>query len=92
MKIEVKQKHIRAGVKCSINYCPIALALSDCTGLIFSVGEMSIEHGDFSIDTPKRCERFIEAFDDEENVKPFSFNLPIDKYVNGWKKNLKKKK
>jgi hypothetical protein len=81
MLIEVKQKHIRKGVRGNMCNCPIALAVEEVTGTRAEVacsiavwpangeGENSVYR------VTRSCDRFMEKFDNGKKVKPFKFRL-----------------
>lgn len=79
MKIEVKQEHIEKGQKGSPFLCPIAWAIREQTDLkSFGVTPeyIRIKHK-YIWNIPKKVSVFIQKFDNDEQVKPFSFNLKI---------------
>lgn len=75
-KIQVKQKHIKAGKIGSTNSCPIALAFAEA-GIPRRVGanvtyEMDSLHvGERPL--PRSAKRFIASFDARRKVQPFTF-------------------
>jgi hypothetical protein len=71
--IEVKEEHIKNGNRCSLTYCPIALALkaSGYEHVVVSGYDAQIS-GHF-IDLSTRARRFIRKFDSKTAVKPFKF-------------------
>ena len=87
MKIEVTQRHINLGVRCSANNCPVALALTEQTGKTYTVGPRDVYVFDWATNkhtlafpTPPEVARFIRGFDILSdfmgNPKPFTFELP----------------
>lgn len=80
IKIEVKEKHIRNGKEGDTASCPIALACIDA-GFIepdISANRMTVtcqtSGKEYRINpVPKKATNFVEAFDDERTVHPFSF-------------------
>lgn len=77
-KIEVRAKHIKAGIIGSPFRCPIALALKDSNipNLKVSVGDCFLGKADgIYLTAPTRVNRFIYQFDKRKLVKPFSFTL-----------------
>ena len=78
MKINVTRECIRKGNPSSPDSCPIALALKSHGVPFLGVISDLIETSDFSVDfiLPLKAQRFIEDFDTEVKVKPFSFNIP----------------
>lgn len=88
MKISVNTKHIKAGVIGDDAQCPIAHAVREAVnrtclkGLLkdrtISVDGGEIKVGSLTMTPPKKVERFVEKFDNSEEVKPFSFTLKFD--------------
>lgn len=83
-KIKVTKADIKKGKKGSVCDCPIALAIKRATGLKgrdVAVGDYQPEVDGYIFEGP--CESlttFIEAFDGGEKVKPFSFNMEMQRY------------
>lgn len=79
MKIRVTQKHIRRGVAGESQACPIALALHEATGHRFIVDSSELMDDVWSVRfrAPASVSRFVERFDQEDAVKPFTFNLTM---------------
>jgi len=81
LKVKVLKKHIVNGLSCNSEDCPVALALraKGCEYVTVNDDELSFEFQgeNYSIVPPKRVETFINRFDDDINVKPFAFNLPV---------------
>lgn len=81
-KIEIKPIDIKRGVRASCDECPVALAISRATRIStkwLSVTDermtVFMETGWVEYRLPKKATTFIERFDDEKPVKPFSFVL-----------------
>lgn len=79
-KIEVTKKDIKGGKRGDGYSCPIALAVRRTLGInIISVDNISVdfpfEGKGFSAEIPTKVQRFIDSFDDGQDVKPFSFIL-----------------
>lgn len=82
IKIHVKQKHIKAGIKGNCSFCPVALAVKEHFGNdveMVRVGALiSVHHKHRFLDTyrmSRSVERFISKFDTKKKVKPFNFFL-----------------
>ncbi len=81
MQITVTQEHINEGKRLDCEKCPIALALSEATGLSWSAGMMLMEASSTPpqvFPAPQSCIRFMGRFDEGigEAVKPFTFEIP----------------
>lgn len=75
-KINVTNYHIRRGIPGNFCQCPIALAIKGQTRVKHVwVAYEDIECGPFSVPTTKTIQKFIDKFDDQKTVKPFSFVL-----------------
>src|SRR5271170_7675821 len=78
--LNVTKSHIATG-KQSSTQCPIALALIDKRYEEVNVGELKdeayfyYEGVDYIAELSKRAIKFIDKFDNNEPVKPFSFRL-----------------
>lgn len=84
MKIQVTQTDIDNGIPVNSCLCPIALAIARQTTLqnveVDSYGHRRafIDVGDSkAFPLPDICVGFMEKFDNEQKVKPFSFELDI---------------
>jgi hypothetical protein len=81
MIVNVEQKHIDAGLAGECDMCPVALALIGAGCYMVTVGnyEMNFIYKDESyyLDNPNEVVLFIDNFDDENPVVPFSFRLEI---------------
>lgn len=78
MKIEVTQADISNGMKCSENYCPIALAARRYSWLLSTKpyvnnGYMRLDNRCYNL--PQVAKDFIINFDHNMPVKPFSFEV-----------------
>lgn len=74
--INVTQQHIDNGVSGDPHTCPVALAIHETTGR----NHVKVEAYQFTIDDnayfmPSSVRNFIDAFDSNEPVQPFSFVL-----------------
>ncbi len=80
MTIHVTAEHIMCGEKRRTSSCPIALAATDQGLQGVEVGLYSMRWGtDGQIYClPKEAINFREAFDEGEQVSPFSFEIPDD--------------
>lgn len=81
--VHVRQEHIDRGECHNPFKCPIALAMNNDTGELYSVGVDSyhIEDSprDFPRLLPRRAKQFIKLFDNKKPVIPFNFYIEIDK-------------
>jgi len=82
--IEVMNEHIEKGEPEDPCNCPVALALSEKTGLVCEVYPDSIRVGGNLFDkcahfkAPASVTKFVNKFDGQiGKVKPFSFKLPL---------------
>ena len=78
LKIQVKQKHIKAGRINDGGNCPIALACRDAAIVCPNVSTMWISYrgSDYyrrSTPLPQKAIEFVDNFDNGKPVKPFSF-------------------
>lgn len=85
MMISVTAEHITKGVAHKCEFCPVALALKDATGIEWTVGligALSVNGGKcYEIELlPLKVRIFILDFDKGEHVDPFEFDLPIDSH------------
>lgn len=79
MTISVTQQHIDRGEALSCSRCPIALAISDCFLASCTVLHHSVcitDLGYYSL--PNECNDFITAFDNNQPVSPFTFELELN--------------
>ena len=78
MRVQVKQAHIDAGIPRHASYCPIALALKEQTGELWTVTD-DVAYPDKLTaplgELPVQVREFILAFDTGEPVQPFEFEL-----------------
>ena len=83
MKINVTEEDIRMGLRANCCYCPIAIALKKAfkvkrvavSPVAFSIGRLRIFV--CTLDDNSNIANFIEDFDNEKPVKPFSFEIRI---------------
>ena len=83
MRIEVTQEDIDRGLKSSCYECPIAYAykrkVKNKIRLGFSVGTEYIDHfvgeSQDRYMLPKEAKKFIRRFDQDQPVRPFSFEI-----------------
>lgn len=78
--IQVKQEHINQGSRINPFSCPIARALREKSEFIYGVtqeGVDFVEMESYRIPLPDEAVSFIQAYDNKEAVKPFSFYLEI---------------
>ena len=84
MKVIVTQEHIDKGTPESACNCPIALALKDmgAKDVCVNQGYIEFQLGDeyWWAEPPTVADEFIEAFDDQEQVNPFEFDI-LNDYV-----------
>lgn len=83
MKITVTQKDIDKGLKSTCYYCPIALAFKrkikseiPC-GVAVNAKNVHHFHGKSweRYNLPKEAKKFIQKFDNDQPVKPFTFEI-----------------
>ena len=86
MKIKVTQKDIDKGLKSTCYYCPVALAFKrkikseiPC-GVAVNAKNIHHFHGKSwdRYNLPKEAKKFIQRFDNDQSVKPFSFEIKKD--------------
>lgn len=85
MIINVTQEHIDKGFRKICRACPVALAMKDATGKNFNVTPLYVRdmtgvdiHEEFKgkrYKIPKCVTSFVENFDTEYPVEPFSFEF-----------------
>ncbi len=80
-RIRVKRMDIKQGVRMDGSSCPISLAIQRTTKQprMVSVGlstAIFLDTPSYQSPLPKRAQTFIERFDAQLPVKPFSFVLP----------------
>lgn len=83
MIIQVKPKHIKAGVAVDCERCPIALAIMEQVPNITQAqvsGEgVTLYDENYEVlhefDLPRNATEFVWKFDENEPVKPFFFEL-----------------
>lgn len=74
MKIKITKKHIKNGIPCTSDLCPVALALFDKGFKEVCVQEDSVET-DTAFFSIRRGRAFINRFDNELPVKPCTIEL-----------------
>ncbi len=82
MKIKVTQKDIENGEPCSVNRCPIALAIRTHINKRVWVrgGSVSVMGGMWAIhetNLPRSARRFIHRFDNGNKCESFNFMLKL---------------
>ena len=81
MIVKVMQRHIDKGIGGDCGKCPIALALLDVgfTHVDVDTNNIMINYKDktYYIDLPDEAVEFIERFDNELPVNPFSFSIDL---------------
>lgn len=83
MKIEVKDCHIKAGIKGNCFDCPVALALKEQIEDVESVNVRAEiikwhVHGKYFWQlTNDETAYFVERFDNDLEVHPFTFDLKV---------------
>ena len=81
MKIQVTQKHIDLGTRCSCWNCPVAKAILDFNPKFISVAvrTRSISVGvSLTGFTPPIVREFIHKYDSSQPVEPFEFELKLE--------------
>jgi len=80
MLIEVTQDDIERGVVADCFRCPIANAVRDVLGpdAVVRVECDFMDIGAKTVKLPIEAMKFIEAFDAEESVEPFSFEVEYE--------------
>jgi hypothetical protein len=73
--VNVTKWHISRGKQSEPNSCPIALAVKKYG--MTDVGTTSITCKGKEITMPKKAQSFVDRFDYDKPVKPFSFKLKI---------------
>ncbi len=79
MRIEVTAEDIEKGEPRSSCSCPVTLAIRRATMIDFVMtGYLRINIGHcIKLFSPDAVKKFISAFDNDEPVKPFEFDLPV---------------
>lgn len=78
MIVKVTQEHIDKGRKSSCVSCPVALAFEEAGKLAFVGVEAVRPLGGFiEARLPVEATRFIRAFDRDEQVTPFEFEVEL---------------
>lgn len=86
--ISVTQEDIRRGVPHDAQACPVYIAVSRVCPAVMAVNAKDIDYDNdadfytpFTEPLPKQVQDWIFAFDDEQVVLPFEFDLDIPDYV-----------
>ena len=82
-KIRVEQQHLKRGIRGHCEFCPVALAITEQTGLKALVGYSTIQIKEIEdvfyegLKTPRSVAKFLNKYDflEEEKVEPFNFFL-----------------
>lgn len=80
VQAQMTQEHIDKGLVCNARFCPVALMLTEATGMVASVGRQIYlvnddEHITYRIETPDEVTQFIRDFDAKIEVKPIAVSL-----------------
>ena len=78
--VKVTKRDIQRGERINSRKCPVALALRRLTTRDIWVGISTIWERGFKrkeVKLPKAAQVFIERFDDERAVKPFTFKITL---------------
>lgn len=75
MKVTVTQNHITDGKPGMFGSCPIALAIKDIATGYVSVSTHSAVYDSHVWSLPVEAQDFVNAFDNNWPVQPFSFDL-----------------
>lgn len=75
--IEVTQEDIHKDKRVECYLCPVALAMKRTFGRKWGISQTFFASGDIVVDCPIEAKGFIFAFDCEQKVKPFTFELEI---------------
>jgi hypothetical protein len=81
--VNVTAEHIANGQRAVAAACPVAIALSEQTGLPVRVGihtAIGESYTSRHAELPLKAVRWIERFDYDQPVEPFSFELTWEKY------------
>jgi len=83
LKVRVTREHIKMGKRVTLTMCPIALALKPLYPEV-SVDSYHIRLKRFTntkpsveVTTPRKASEFVQAFDGNLPVKPFTFTLRV---------------
>lgn len=84
-KIRVTREHIQKGKACSHLECPLALAISEKTGLVADVGYSGTKlfkngkpHLEAIFRHDDKLKKFIADFDVGKHVKGFTFTMDLE--------------
>lgn len=77
IRVKVTQDDIKNGKRCLSRKCPLALAVARATGksAIVRVTTLTVDNFAHRFNMSKKLIRFINDFDSDRPVKPFSFIL-----------------
>lgn len=79
LAVNVTQEHINQVRRtCSFSACPIAVALNEqhpCPSVPWWVGDLVASGGPGRYRLPSSARAFVSAFDADEDVAPFAFEL-----------------
>jgi hypothetical protein len=85
MKIKVTQEDIDNGQRKSCSCCPVALAMKRVLDIDVKVGDNKFvltSSDEFTIlELPKEARIFIDAFDNDELVEPFEFEINLPEWL-----------
>ncbi len=79
MKFQISKNEITNGTRDNVVKCPTALSIRAKGFKNVIVYANSVSVNDTWYDLPPDVRNFIEKYDKNEKVKPFSFILPITK-------------
>lgn len=83
--VQVTKQDIAAGIRQSCRQCPVALAIHRATGLPASVSikyyRLYTSQGMWRDVLPNEAGKFVYAFDDYLDCRPFEFHLNIPKRI-----------
>jgi hypothetical protein len=87
LTVRVEQRHIDDGERHSCTRCPIAQALNeqlpgDALWRVSALGARRLD-AYRPVDLPHTALRFVEDFDRERDVQPFSFTITLPEDTNG---------
>jgi hypothetical protein len=78
MRIEVTQQHIDKGIRRSAYHCPVAQALSEATGDIWTTGRWDAGNGTVNVLLPEDVVERIIRYDDTREMQPFAFEMEVE--------------
>lgn len=77
VRVSVTKADIAAGVPRDTEMCPVAIAIRRTTGMLVAVSDYEFIFDKCSVDLPKRVRRFVDDFDFNAAVRPFTFTLEV---------------